>query len=146
MPRPRVRPEDRQRAPKACEPCKIAKKRCDSVTPCRTCVKKGIAPSCTYAMSRGRRGHGRGRWQEGQGGATTVSHSSSLDILTDGQSSRSRGDVERSSNAPSELQTPQGSEIPPIQSPLMLLSSSGENGMPPTDVVVMKTKNRGKLI
>ena len=130
MPRPRVRPEDRQRAPKACEPCKIAKKRCDSATPCGSCVKKGTVPSCTYAISRGRRGRGSSRWQEGRCSNPAVSHLCSLELHTNAESSRSQGDVEPSACTPSGLQTPQSSKIATIQSPLMLLSSSGENGMP----------------
>ncbi|CZR61900.1 related to nitrate assimilation regulatory protein nirA [Phialocephala subalpina] len=48
MPRPRVRPADRQRAPKACVTCKVSKKRCDANLPCALCVRKGRAESCTY--------------------------------------------------------------------------------------------------
>ncbi|KUJ17598.1 uncharacterized protein LY89DRAFT_707093 [Mollisia scopiformis] len=48
MPRPRVRPADRQRAPKACITCNTSKKRCDANLPCSLCVKKGRAASCTY--------------------------------------------------------------------------------------------------
>lgn len=129
MPRPRVRPEDRQRAPKACEPCKIAKKRCDSTLPCRTCVKKGIVPSCTYATSHGR---GSSRWQRSRGDdlGSVVSHASSSELRPDARGSGSGGDVERPSSTPSGLQTPQSANMPTSQSPLMMLSSSGENGMP----------------
>lgn len=56
MPRPRVKPQDRQRSERACDPCKASKKRCDAGKPCRPCVKKGIHESCTYtSSSRARR-------------------------------------------------------------------------------------------
>ncbi|KAK5461229.1 hypothetical protein LTS15_003292 [Exophiala xenobiotica] len=51
MPRPKVRPEDRQRAAKACLPCKASKKRCDAQQPCSNCVRKKSASTCEYAES-----------------------------------------------------------------------------------------------
>jgi type IV secretory pathway VirB10-like protein len=51
MPRPKVRPEDRQRAVKACLPCKASKKRCDAQQPCSNCVRKKSASTCEYAES-----------------------------------------------------------------------------------------------
>ena len=48
MPRPRVRIEDRQRAVKACIPCKSSKKRCDSKSPCSSCVRRNDEPGCVY--------------------------------------------------------------------------------------------------
>ncbi|KIX00330.1 uncharacterized protein Z518_10469 [Rhinocladiella mackenziei CBS 650.93] len=51
MPRPRVRPEDRQRAAKACLPCKASKKRCDAQQPCSNCVRRRSTSSCVYAGS-----------------------------------------------------------------------------------------------
>lgn len=48
MPRPKVRPEDRQRAVKACVPCKNSKKRCDSRTPCSNCCRRDCESACTY--------------------------------------------------------------------------------------------------
>ena len=48
MPRPKVRPEDRQRAVKACVPCKNSKKRCDSRTPCSNCCRRDCETLCTY--------------------------------------------------------------------------------------------------
>lgn len=52
MPRRRIRPEDRQRAIKACIPCKTSKKRCDSRLPCATCVKRDCEFSCVYLQAR----------------------------------------------------------------------------------------------
>ncbi|KAJ9617811.1 uncharacterized protein PV06_06239 [Exophiala oligosperma] len=51
MPRPKVRPEDRQRAVKACIPCKASKKRCDAQQPCSNCVRKKAEETCEYAES-----------------------------------------------------------------------------------------------
>ena len=51
MPRPKVRPEDRQRAAKACLPCKASKKRCDAQLPCAHCVRRNNAAACTYESS-----------------------------------------------------------------------------------------------
>lgn len=51
MPRPRVRPEDRLRAAKACLNCKSSKKRCDGHSPCAHCVKRDLASSCSYTQS-----------------------------------------------------------------------------------------------
>lgn len=48
MPRPKVKPQDRQRSARACDPCKASKKRCDAGQPCRLCLKKGTQDTCTY--------------------------------------------------------------------------------------------------
>ncbi|KAH7314256.1 putative C6 transcription factor, partial [Rhexocercosporidium sp. MPI-PUGE-AT-0058] len=52
MPRPRIRIEDRQRAVKACIPCKSSKKRCDSKIPCSPCIRRGSEQVCVYAEGR----------------------------------------------------------------------------------------------
>lgn len=48
MPRPKVKPQDRQRSARACDACKASKKRCDANQPCRLCLKKGTQDSCTF--------------------------------------------------------------------------------------------------
>ncbi|KFA46121.1 hypothetical protein S40293_03774 [Stachybotrys chartarum IBT 40293] len=59
MPRPKVRPELRQRAVQACIPCKTSKKRCDARRPCSNCCRRGCEPTCVFepnhyaAYSRG---------------------------------------------------------------------------------------------
>lgn len=56
MPRPKVKPQDRQRSVKACDACKASKKRCDARQPCRLCLKKGTPDTCNYTpTSRDRR-------------------------------------------------------------------------------------------
>ncbi|KIX03820.1 uncharacterized protein Z518_07373 [Rhinocladiella mackenziei CBS 650.93] len=58
MPRPKVRPEDRQRSCKACRACKASKIRCDAQLPCASCVRRGRGASCTYSgVDRRRRRH-----------------------------------------------------------------------------------------
>lgn len=49
MPRPKVKPQDRQRSIRACDTCKASKKRCDANQPCRLCLKKGTQDSCVYS-------------------------------------------------------------------------------------------------
>lgn len=51
MPRPRVHPDKRARAARACVPCKSSKKRCDANLPCFSCVTKGRTDSCRYPPS-----------------------------------------------------------------------------------------------
>jgi len=59
MPRPKVRPEDRQRSSRACLACKASKIRCDSQLPCASCIRRDQANSCVYSgTDRRRRHHG----------------------------------------------------------------------------------------
>lgn len=53
MPRPKVKDQDRQRAPNACVPCKYSKIRCDAKLPCGTCQRKGRVAVCQYLDSTG---------------------------------------------------------------------------------------------
>ena len=48
MPRPKVDPQHRQRSVIACQPCKSAKIRCDSKTPCSTCIRRSREDQCVY--------------------------------------------------------------------------------------------------
>lgn len=50
MPRARVKPQDRVRVAKACEYCKLSRKRCDGGRPCSLCLKKDLADSCSYSL------------------------------------------------------------------------------------------------
>ena len=62
MPRPKVKPEDRQRCALACLPCKRLKIRCDAQTPCSTCIKRGREDACVFQDSSERKvNHGRRR-------------------------------------------------------------------------------------
>ncbi|KAL2824861.1 hypothetical protein BDW59DRAFT_172595 [Aspergillus cavernicola] len=59
MPRPKVRPENRQRACHACLACKASKIRCDARQPCNSCVRRGQPDFCTFSgTDRRRRGQG----------------------------------------------------------------------------------------
>ena len=51
MPRPRVAPENRIRAYRACDPCKVSKTRCDSQLPCAACNKPSRVMHCKYSGS-----------------------------------------------------------------------------------------------
>ena len=51
MPRPRVPPENRIRAYRACDPCKASKTRCDSQLPCAACNKPSRVAHCKYSGS-----------------------------------------------------------------------------------------------
>lgn len=55
MPRPKVKPQDRVRSVRACDACKISKKRCDGALPCILCSRKGLARTCAYTAPRRRR-------------------------------------------------------------------------------------------
>ena len=56
MPRPKVLPSQRQRAPEACNSCREAKKRCSGTPPCTHCLRRGIGDSCFISnQPRGRR-------------------------------------------------------------------------------------------
>lgn len=120
MPRPRVPPADRQRAPKACVTCKVSKKRCDANLPCALCVRKGRAESCTYPdvdekgrSSRSRSPRTSPQPPRGRGvlGPDTFTRASRL---------RER---ELESESVTRESSPQCS-----QRPTMLLSSRGEQG------------------
>ncbi|KAF2638507.1 hypothetical protein P280DRAFT_455537 [Massarina eburnea CBS 473.64] len=49
MPRPKVKPQDRRRAVKACLSCKVSKVRCNAQSPCNVCVRRGRENSCVYS-------------------------------------------------------------------------------------------------
>ncbi|KAL3469632.1 hypothetical protein BJX99DRAFT_240964 [Aspergillus californicus] len=46
MPRPKVLPANRLRAPEACLACRASKKRCSGSFPCSKCIRNGRADSC----------------------------------------------------------------------------------------------------
>ncbi|KAL4863097.1 hypothetical protein BDV12DRAFT_31767 [Aspergillus spectabilis] len=46
MPRPKVLPANRLRAPEACLACRASKKRCSGTFPCSKCVRNGRADTC----------------------------------------------------------------------------------------------------
>ncbi|KAF7631446.1 hypothetical protein AFLA_012303 [Aspergillus flavus NRRL3357] len=62
MPRPKVRPENRQRSWRACLVCKASKIRCDAGDPCGSCLRRDQGSSCIYSgVDRRRKGHGKSR-------------------------------------------------------------------------------------
>lgn len=54
MPRPKVPPDQRQRASEACKLCQEVKKRCSGVAPCSHCLRRGLGSSCVI-LNRPRR-------------------------------------------------------------------------------------------
>lgn len=82
MPRPKVKPQDRQRSARACDACKASKKRCDADQPCRLCVKKGTQDTCTFTPTPRDR---RSRHSESKSSRAT-----SIAVATDGSPSDTR--------------------------------------------------------
>lgn len=75
MPRPKVKPQDRQRSAKACDACKASKKRCDANQPCRLCVKKGTQDTCTFTPTA--------RDRRSQRSASKASRANSIAVAND---------------------------------------------------------------
>lgn len=62
MPRPKVRPENRQRSCRACLACKASKIRCDARDPCGSCLRRDQGNTCVYSgVDRRRKGQGKPR-------------------------------------------------------------------------------------
>lgn len=62
MPRPKVSEELRRRIAKACLHCQATKHKCDGLSPCGPCAKKGRSPTCMYSShSRSYGAHRRRR-------------------------------------------------------------------------------------
>lgn len=62
MPRPKVRPENRQRSCRACLACKASKIRCDARDPCGSCLRRDQGNTCVYSgVDRRRKGQGKSR-------------------------------------------------------------------------------------
>ena len=83
MPRPKVRPEDRQRSSKACVACKASKIRCDSELPCAACIRRDRASLCVYPPPESRSTTRRNRRTDDERGPASVSTASSVgDIVS----------------------------------------------------------------
>ncbi|KAH8805406.1 hypothetical protein F5884DRAFT_678776 [Xylogone sp. PMI_703] len=59
MPRPKVTDEDRRRILKACIFCQTTKQKCDGLTPCAQCRRRGRSITCAYSAHE--RSYGRRR-------------------------------------------------------------------------------------
>lgn len=150
MPRPKVKPQDRQRSAKACDACKASKKRCDANQPCRLCVKKGTQDTCTFTpTARDRRSSRRSASNLSQAKAgSVVTDVSSVEFgsVLAGPSQRptqssdqslasldAEGDEEVDEDVDSETDYVPDSrdsvERTNQQRPLMLSSSSGDKGI-----------------
>lgn len=53
MARSRVPAESRRRSQRACDFCRMSKKRCDGVLPCYNCARRGREASCAYNRHAG---------------------------------------------------------------------------------------------
>lgn len=83
MPRPKVRPEDRQRSSKACVACKASKIRCDSELPCAACIRRDRASLCVYPPPESRSATRRNRRTgEGQASESVRTASSAGDVVS----------------------------------------------------------------
>lgn len=143
MPRPKVKPQDRQRSARACDSCKASKKRCDANQPCRLCIKKGTQDTCTFTPTpRDRRSrHTRSTSQV----ASFATGPSTLS--TDGRSIQStqpqpqpsippnarlngqaRGSDEDSDSETDDLEDSRGCIEKRAQRPVMLDNSNGDKG------------------
>lgn len=128
MPRPRVRPEDRQRAAKACLPCKSSKKRCDAQQPCSNCVRRRAASSCSYAESSHVR-HQDGRRKQS---ASQTHYSEDVDRTSVDESNASQETPECINPASRELHHSSNTAPTPRRLTTggrLLLNSKGEKGM-----------------
>lgn len=159
MPRPKVKPQDRQRSVRACDACKASKKRCDANQPCRLCLKKGTQDTCTYTPTA-RDKRSRPSLQQSNTATTATSsypkrtsvaaENSPTDfrsILT-GSTQRSRHhfddrafsqqqdegiqDAEEDADSDTEENPESRNSVETsTQKPVMLSSSSGDKGMAP---------------
>lgn len=157
MPRPKVKPQDRQRSVRACDACKASKKRCDANQPCRLCLKKGTQDTCTYTPTA-RDKKSRPSLQLSDTATTTSSsHPKSISVVTENSPADFRsiltGSTQRSRNllGDPEFSQPQDEDAQDVeedveseteenpesrnsverstQKPVMLSSSSGDKGM-----------------
>lgn len=150
MPRPKVKPQDRQRSARACDACKASKKRCDANEPCRLCLKKGTQDTCTYTPTARDRSSRRSEAKSSRANSIAVATNvSSADfrpvITTPSQRPRAQfgdqplasqdaeGDEVVDEDADSETDYVPDSrnsvERTSQQRPLMLSSSSGDKGI-----------------
>lgn len=135
MPRPKVRPEDRQRSLKACLPCQASKIRCDSQTPCTSCTRRDRPGACVY-NSESRRRHYRNREVRfapvsrpslaGRPASTPPTSRPAREI----RSPTENGDeiVDSPSEAASTIAAPTQVQSPECTESRLLLSSKGEKG------------------
>lgn len=131
MPRPKVRPEDRQRSSKACLPCQASKIRCDSQTPCMSCVRRDRSAACIYVETHRRRLPRARRTGE----VRFTSFSSPTNGTPASGRARTHNELTSRSPEASGGTEPTSSilEAPSVQSPectesRLLLSSKGEKG------------------
>ena len=119
MPRPRIRPENRQRAYKACSSCKALKKRCDSQMPCAMCVRRNCASTCSYQ-------HHSAPRPPLHSPPADLNHQRSINGSRDADLTNGDGDDVEVNIAISPLSEACSSSAPQATKSRMLLSSRGE--------------------
>lgn len=133
MPRPRVRPENRQRSSRACLACQASKIRCDSQLPCVSCVRRDRASACTYIESTRQRPHrafpytrGRITRVRSEVYSTPTREERAPAIQDDEDDAASLGDVEEDHTHEA---TGISDRSPESTGSRLLLSSQGEKGI-----------------
>lgn len=53
MARAKVLPQNRKRIVRACQSCRLSKRRCNGAVPCSVCVRRRISHECSYSRERG---------------------------------------------------------------------------------------------
>jgi hypothetical protein len=129
MPRPKVKLEDRQRAVKACLPCKASKKRCDAQQPCSNCVRRRATSFCHYVDAN----HIKPSRKPSQSHQPTLAGAStdeSPSTTTESERPTSRRPLEEISGYvdPVPDESP-GTTSRRVTSGRMLLNSKGERGI-----------------
>ena len=129
MPRPKVRLEDRQRALKACLPCKASKKRCDAQEPCSNCIRRRATSFCHYIEASPSKHHRKHSQPHHKDRNAASNSSADFNPGVDPPSSRSRRTREESADdvetAPDE---PLAANDRNLAEGRMLLNSKGERG------------------
>lgn len=91
MPRPKILPENRIRAYRACNSCKASKIRCDSKVPCENCTRRGRESQCTYHAGNGAATRKTKRRSNSAQNVSPLSHPLSPSILPSNPASSVRG-------------------------------------------------------
>lgn len=139
MPRPKVKPQDRQRSARACDSCKASKKRCDANQPCRLCIKKGTQDKCTFTPTPRDR-----RTRHTRSASQAVSFAAAPSLSTDHRSTQSQtqssirafapldgqagGNDEDSDSETDDIDDGRGCIEKRAQRPVMLDNSNGDKG------------------
>lgn len=128
MPRPKIDEASRRRITHACRHCKTVKQKCDGLSPCVQCVKRGRPLACEYeprinpgGLRRRRRRSRVSGEQERESPSSQVSQAALLPIVKDSEESQRPDTRPGSIEDASELVVPRMSQV--------LYNSKGEPGL-----------------